>query len=165
MSLSPFDEQAKQTVFRKIYDKYFKLVWFCVYRFLGNKEDTDEISDDVFVKFYFGADKTEIQNIKFYLTRSARNLSLNRLRSKKPTETLDERTVGQYTLSEDSDLLEKIARLVTKDEFELLSRHVLEGYSLAEIAQSVGESANTVKSKYRRLCKKLKSQLEGFDYE
>ncbi len=75
LSLSPFDEQAKQNVFHKIYDKYFKLVWFCAYRFLGNKEDTDEISDDVFVKFYFGADKAEIQNIKFYLTRSARNRS------------------------------------------------------------------------------------------
>ncbi len=165
LSLSPFDEQAKQNVFHKIYDKYFKLVWFCAYRFLGNKEDTDEISDDVFVKFYFGADKAEIQNIKFYLTRSARNLSLNRLRSKKPTEELDERTVGQYTFSEGSDLLEKVARLVTKEEFELLCRHVLEGYSLVEIAADTGEGTNTVKSKYRRLCKKLKSKLEGFDYE
>ncbi len=165
LSLSPFDEQAKQNVFRKIYDKYFKLVWFCAYRFLGNKEDTDEISDDVFVKFYFRADKSEIQNIKFYLTRSARNLSLNRLRSKKPTEELDERTVGQYTFSEGSDLIEKVARLVTKEEFELLSRHILEGYSLAEIATSTGEGVNTVKSKYRRLCKKLKSKLEDFDYE
>ncbi len=61
--------------------------------------------------------------------------------------------------------MEKVARLVSKEEFELLCRHVLEGYSLAEIAQSVGESANTVKSKYRRLCKKLKSKLEDFDYE
>ncbi len=164
-SLSPLDEQAKKTVFHKIYDKYFKLVWFCAYRFLGNKEDTDEIADDVFVKLYLRTDASDIQNIKYYLTRSARNLSLNRLRAKRPTEVLDERTVGQYTFSEGSDLLERVKNLVTKEEFELLSRHVLEGYSLVEIAKSTGESANTVKSKYRRLCKKLKSELEDLDHE
>lgn len=164
-AFSAADEEKKQAVFKKIYDKYFKLVWFCAYRFLGNKEDTDEIADDVFVKFYFRANKCEISNIKYYLARAARNLSLNRLRSRKPTETLDERTVGQYCFCESSDVLERVAALTTKSEFELLARHVFEGYSLTEIARSTGESVNTVKSKYRRLCKKLKSELEEVEDE
>lgn len=162
---SQTDEAKKQTLFHKIYDKYFKLVWFCVFRFVGKKEDADEISDDVFVKFYFRAGKTKIDNIKYYLTRSARNLSLNYLRSKKPTEQLDERTAGTYFFSEGSDLLEKVKKLTTREEFELLARHVIEGYSLAEIATGYGESVNTVKSKYRRLIKRLKQQLEDFEDE
>ncbi len=159
---SSISEERKTEIFRKIYDKYFKLVWFCAFRFLGNKEDTDEVSDDVFVNFYRKLGKTEINNVKYYLTRSARNLSLNKLRDRKPTEELNENTVGEYLFCEGSDLLEKIASVTSKEEFDLLCRHVLEGYSLIEIAESLGESVNTVKSRYRRLIKRLKSELEDF---
>ncbi len=155
-------EEARARIFREIYDKYFKLVWFCAFRFLGNKEDTDEVSDDVFVNFYRRAERTEISNVKYYLTRSARNLSLNRLRDRKNTEELDENRAGEYFFCEGSDLLEKIAAVTSKEEFDLLCRHVLEGYTLSEIAVKLGESVNTVKSKYRRLVKRLKSELEDF---
>ncbi len=158
----PSDRNKKLEIFRKIYDKYFKLVWFYAFRFLGNKEDTDEVSDDVFVNFYRRAEKTEISNVKYYLTRSARNLSLNKLRDKKQTEELNENTAGEYCFHEGSDLMEKIASVTDKEEFDLLCRHVLEGYTLTEIAETLGESVNTVKSKYRRLIIRLKSQLEGF---
>lgn len=155
-------EERRMQIFREIYDKYFKLVWFCAFRFLGNKEDTDEVSDDVFVNFYRRAEKTEISNVKYYLTRSARNLSLNKLRDRKETEELDENRAGEYCFYEGSDLLEKLAVVTSKEEFDLLCRHVLEGYTLAEIAETSGESVNTVKSKYRRLVKRLKSELEDF---
>ncbi len=155
-------EQKKQTLFEKIYGQYYKLVWFCAFRFLGNREDTEEISDDVFVGFYFRMDKTEIGNIKYYLTRSARNLSLNRLRTRRPTEELNENTGGEYFFSAGSGLLEEVERLTTKEQIELLHRHVLEGYSLSEIAQQRGESLNTVKSRYRRLITELRSVLGDF---
>lgn len=154
--------ERKIESFREIYNKYFKLVWFCVFRFLGNKEDADEVSDDVFVKFYERAEKTEIINVKYYLTRSARNLSFNKLRSRKHTEELNENTAGQYVFCEGSGLLEKIASAANKEEIDLLCRHVLEGYTLAEIAERLGEPVNTVKSKYRRLIKRLKSELGDF---
>ncbi len=157
----PLGEEAKKQIFHKIYQQFYKLVWFCAYRFLGNKDDTDEVSDDVFVKFYLRVGKVEIQNIKYYLTRSAKNLSLNKIRDKKPTEQLDEKTVGEYFFEGDNDLLKQVEQLTTAQEFDLICRHVLEGYSLVEIASQLGESANTVKSKYRRVIKKLQSKLGG----
>ena len=163
VSINIENEQQKQTIFDKIYNKFYKLVWFCAYRFLGNKEDTDEVSDDVFVKFYFRLGKTEIQNAKYYLTRAARNLSVNKLRVKEQTEELDEKTaVGEYFYFEDNDVLEKIKKLASKDEIEMLIRHIIEGYSLTELADIKSESINTVKSKYRRLIEKLKSNLGEF---
>ena len=164
-SLSRHDEQLKRDVFHRIYEQFHKLVWFCVYRFLGNKDDTDEVSDDVFVKFYFRMDKTEIKNIKYYLTRSARNLSLNKLRDKKPTEQLDENIVGEYSFDDGNDLLKEVEKLTTKEEFEMICRHVLEGYSLVEISNQLNESLNTIKSKYRRVIKRLQSKLGGFPNE
>ncbi len=155
-------QEAKLSLFREIYDTYFKLVWFCAYRYLGDKSDTDEISDDVFVNFYNRLGTTDIKNIKYYLTRSARNLALNRLRDRKPTEELDENICGTYCFDEGSEIIAEIKKLTSAEEFELLSKHILEGYSLAEIAEKEGSSVNTVKSKYRRLVKKLKSQLGGF---
>ena len=163
--VSALSETQKRDLFHRIYEQYYKLVWFCVYRFLGNKPDTDEVADDVFVKFFFRMGKTAIDNVKFYLTRSARNLSFNKIRAKKPTVELNESTAGEYTFSCDNGLLDKIQKLTTAEEFNLLCAHVLEGYTLNEIAEKTGKSANTVKSQYLRLTKRLKKSLIDFEID
>ncbi len=159
------DDAVRQELFKSVYDAYFKLVWFCAYSLLGNKEDTDEISDDVFIAFYNRMDKTEIANVKYYLTRSARNLSLNRLRDRKTVEELNENLAYEHTYCEGSGAMEAIRAKTTKEEFSLLCLHILEGYSLVEIAEKRHTSVNTLKSQYRRLVGRLKKELGGFNDE
>ncbi len=163
--VSVSDETQKRDLFHRIYEQYYKLVWFCVYRFLGNKPDTDEVADDVFVKFFFRMGKSAIDNVKFYLTRSARNLSFNKIRAKKPTVELSESIAGEYNFACDNGLLAEIKKLTTPTEFDLLCSHVLEGYTLVEIAEKTGSSANAVKSRYLRLVKHLKKSLSDFNID
>jgi DNA-directed RNA polymerase specialized sigma24 family protein len=77
-------------VFKEIYDKFYKLVAFCIARYVKSKQDVEDLSDDVFVNFYKHINSIEISNIKYYLTTSAKNTSLNFLRSFHETDELNE---------------------------------------------------------------------------
>ena len=65
--------------------------------------------------------------------------------------------VSRSQLIEMTDLIKNNLDI---DEKEIIIRHVLEGYSLKEIAKITYQNINTVKSKYRRALLKLKHLLK-----
>ena len=70
-----------EKVFNDIYNSNYKLVYFCVANFIMNKEDILELVDDVFINFYNHIHNINVNgSIKYYLTRSARNISINYLK-------------------------------------------------------------------------------------
>ena len=57
-----------EIVFEEIYYEYGKLVGFIISKYILKKEDIEELVDDVFVSFSKAMLKSDINNIKYYLS-------------------------------------------------------------------------------------------------
>lgn len=157
-----------EETFKLIYDSYFKLVYFCIAGYVTNKEDIEELSNDVFLKFFNHLDNIRIDgSIKYYLTTSAKNTAINFVKKQKLLLTSENLHLipSEEPKSYDSDLIDKIKESLTKEESELVIEHVVIGKSLREIARETKESSNTVKSRYRRSIMKLRKVLGGAKHE
>ena len=63
-----------ESIFKKIYDSYFKLVYFCISAYVNKKEDIEDIVSDTFLSFYNHLDSIDAsKSIKYYLTTTAKN--------------------------------------------------------------------------------------------
>ena len=73
--------------FRILYDKYFRLVYYQAYLILHSKEDSEDVTQDVFFKFYTKIDELPMDlNIKSYVAlmlRIALLIYIERIRRKK----------------------------------------------------------------------------------
>ena len=72
-ALNTNDLEQIEIVFEEIYNTYYKLIYFCININVKNHQDVEELVDDVFINFYNNINKIDISNIKYYLTKSAKN--------------------------------------------------------------------------------------------
>lgn len=151
-----------ESVFRQIYDSYFKLVYFCVSNYIKNKEDIEDIVADVFLSFFNHLDSININgSIKYYLTTTAKNKSINFIKKKKEV-CLDEKTKSSQIIETKPNLLLlEIENQLDDQEKFIVVNHVLYDYTLNEIANELNMNINTIKSKYKRTIEKLKKILGG----
>ena len=156
-----------EETFKLIYDSYFKLVYFCVGNYVDNKDDVEELVNDVFLNFFNHLNNINVNgSIKYYLTSSAKNSALNFLKKQKRvvvTENIE--NVGVEYKYHDNDLIDKVKENLTFEESQLVIDHVIVGRSLREIAKENNTNANTLKSKYRRAILKLQKVLGGRNHE
>ena len=159
-----------EKIFNDIYNSNYKLVYFCVANFIKNKEDILELVDDVFINFYNHIHNINVEgSIKYYLTRSAKNLSINFIKKNNKEISIEDKYLENlsYVKMEyiDNSLFNDIKKILTEEDYNIIFNHIVMGYSLIEIAKEMDESKNTIKSKYRRALLKLKKELGGKYYE
>ena len=165
-ALNSKDKAKIESVFRQIYDSYFKLVYFCVSNYINVHEDIEDIVADVFVSFFNHLDSINIDgSIKYYLTTTAKNKAINFVKKKKEVLLEDNVLNSMKYESKPNLLLLSLNEKLTKEERYIIVSHVLYDYTLNEIATELNENLNTIKSKYRRTIQKLKLILGGKDNE
>lgn len=165
-ALNSKDKTKIESVFRQIYDSYFKLVYFCVSNYINVHEDIEDIVADVFVSFFNHLDSINIDgSIKYYLTTTAKNKAINFVKKKKEVLLEDNVLNSMKYESKPNLLLLSLNEKLTKEERYIIVSHVLYDYTLNEIATELNENLNTIKSKYRRTIQKLKLILGGKDNE
>ena len=82
-ALNSNNRQKLESIFKKIYDSYFKLVYFCVSSYINIKEDIEDIVSDTFLSFYNHLDSIDAsRSIKYYLTTTAKNKAINFIKKK-----------------------------------------------------------------------------------
>lgn len=147
-----------EATFKRIYDSYFKLVYFCISSYVNVKEDIEDLASEVFLSFFNHLNIINLNgSIKYYLVKSAKNVSINYLKRKKEVSLFKEEII-EYE-EKYSDILEVIKKYLSSDEREIIIDHVILGKSLRLIAKERLQNVNTIKSKYRRSIKKLRSIL------
>jgi len=76
--------QGDEAAFRRVVEQYHKMIYDLCYRYLGQQQDAEEVSQDVFIRLFKMASKWEPRaKLSTFLYRIAVNLSLNRLRDNK----------------------------------------------------------------------------------
>lgn len=150
--------------------KFYEITKSDVYAFIlsiiKNKEDAEDIFQEVYIKVYEGADMYQAYGKPLaWLLTIAKNLCYMKLRGKKETVDIDD----MYNLSngdkisdevENKLILKAIFENVSDEERNIIVLHIVNGLKYREIAKMLDLSLSTVLSKYHRAIKKLRKILE-----
>jgi RNA polymerase sigma-70 factor (ECF subfamily) len=153
--------------FNKLYDKYKNLVYAIAFSILKNKEDSEDVTQKVFLKIWkIEKDKLPTENEASWLYTITKNETLNFLRNKKQELNFDDL---YYINSEDKELnniieQDKYNRIMSKlnvQEQEIVSLKILSNLSFKEISQILNIPIGTVQWKYYKALHTLKMLLSN----
>ena len=173
--------RGEQALFSVLVERYQQYVFTLVYRFTDNREDAEEISQDVFVKVYRSlADFRGDSKFSTWLYTVVRTSCITFLRKKRlDTTSLDnERTFVQLenqesgfkanTIEQKSRhaMVNEAIRLLSPDDSQIITLFYKGEQSLEEIGRIMGLEPNTVKVKLHRARNRLREKMEKhFSYE
>jgi RNA polymerase sigma-70 factor (ECF subfamily) len=172
---------GEQALYGQLVQRYQQFVFTLVLRFTDNREDAEEISQDIFVKAYRSlADFRGEAKFSTWLYTIVRTSSITFLRKKKlDTTSIDnERTFVTLENRESSfnanvieqksrhAVVNEAIRLLSPDDAQLITLFYKGEQTLEEIGRIMGYEPNTVKVKLHRARHRLKDKLEkNFNFE
>jgi RNA polymerase sigma-70 factor (ECF subfamily) len=156
-----------------LYDRYKTLVFSLAYNVLGNMEDAEEVTIDVFSTIWDKAETYSSQRatVKVWLARIARNRSIDVLRRRNTRLTSQGPKWADACLeclpsheNPEEDLHMAMSRKAIADALEQLPGKQKEalllayfkGYSHGQIAQLLDEPLGTIKTRIRSALQKLR---------
>ena len=167
------NEEALITIFRN----YNRPLLYFVMQYVKREEVAEEIVADVFIKVWQLRDNfNNTENLRSFLYISAKNASLNYLRSshvKQETVSVD---LCEELLYEDADVLKKIVRteLITRiyadinklpqKQKEVFVLTYIEDLDAIEISERLGMTLNAVYANRSRAISELKNRFQLSDY-
>ena len=167
--------------FENIYNEHIdQLYRFTLFR-VSDKEKAIDIVQDVFFKYFkyltdSVADSMENENEltfnhKAFLFKTTRNTIIDHYR-KKQSQSLDDLLESGYEYSSDEDIshgtsididYKKLLRYLKDldlESQELIYMRYVDGMSLGDISQVIGQKENTISVKIHRILEKLKQKHE-----
>jgi RNA polymerase sigma-70 factor (ECF subfamily) len=166
---------GEQALFAQLVQRYQSYVFTLVLRFTDNREDAEEISQDVFVKAYRSlADFRGEAKFSTWLYTIVRTSCITFLRKKRlDTTSLDnERTSLQLENRESGfnanaieqkskhAMVNAAIRMLSPDDYQILTLFYKGEQTLEEIGRVMGLDPNTVKVKLHRARNRLKEKME-----
>jgi len=158
--------------------QYLKPVYGLIFRYVKNAAEAEDIVQDTFIRAWKNLKKFDRErNFQAWIFTIAKNASLDFLKKKKAVpfsafeneagENILNEIIGEIdprleNLTSGSEAKEKLDHAMDKmpaASRDLISLYHQEDFTLNEIAETLGESANTVKSRYRRAMINLKKIL------
>jgi RNA polymerase sigma factor (sigma-70 family) len=167
--------KGEQQLFSELVSRYQNYVFTLVMRMTQNREDAEEVSQDVFVKTYRSlADFRGDSKFSTWLYTITRTTCITFLRKKKlETTSLDnEKTMIQLENQESSfkanqieqksrtAMVNRAIRFLSPDDQQVISLFYKGEQSLEEIGQILGMEPNNVKVKLHRARQRLKEKME-----
>ncbi len=152
--------------FERLYIETKRGVYAFVYTYLGNRFDTEDAVQNVYLKI-----KSNIRSYRpgtnglAWILEIAKNTALNELRAEasRRKQLYEGRTVADEVADRAAlkDLLVTTMReTLDEEEQRIVVLHVVWGYRHREIAAMIGCPTGTVTSKYKRAVDKLKEALK-----
>lgn len=143
--------------FETVYRDTFKTIYQLVYRMTGHRQDAEDITHDIYVRAYEKRSlyKKERSALSTWLYRIAVNYTLNALRSRKrwSSETvIDNRESAEVLMEhlEDAELVAEVLERINPDFKACLIMRDVEERPYGDIAQILGISIGTVRSRINR---------------
>src|SRR5882724_3783491 len=156
-------------------NRYQNYVFTLSLRFTKNREDAEEVSQDIFVKAYKAlADFRGSSKFSTWLYTIVNNTCITFLRKKKlQTHSLDNESIFETADNLDSGLranmveqksrltmVSKAIAMLGPDDAEIITLFYKAEQTLEEIAQILGLEANTAKVRLHRARTRLKEKME-----
>jgi RNA polymerase sigma factor (sigma-70 family) len=167
--------RGEQGLFAVLVERYRNYVFTLALRFTGNREDAEEIAQDIFVKAYRSlADFRGASKFSTWLYTIVNNSCISFLRKKKLMITSIDHAHTQVQLEDRESvfkantieqksrhaMLNKAIGLLGPDDHQVISLFYKGEQSLEEIGRIMGLEPNTVKVKLHRARQRLKEKME-----
>ncbi len=164
-----------QQAYAALVNRYQNYVFTLALRFTKNREDAEEVSQDIFIKAYRAlADFRGASKFSTWLYTIVNTTCITFLRKKRmEVHSLDNEKVFELADNQDSgmraNLVEQKSRLamvnhaikmLSTDDAEVITLFYKGEQTLEEIAQVLGNEANTVKVRLHRARTRLKEKME-----
>jgi RNA polymerase sigma-70 factor (ECF subfamily) len=184
MSAGPSDSEIISLVLKGdhnayalLVERYKSYVFTLTFRFTKNREDAEEVSQDIFVKAYRSlADFKGTAKFSTWLYTIVNTTCITFLRKKRlEVKSLDDERTFEVADNQDSGLranqIEQKSRLnmvnqaialLSPDDAEIITLFYKSEQSLEEISQILGVEANTAKVRLHRARTRLKEKMERY---
>ena len=155
----------------ELYRKYVGAMFHTVVRMVGNREDAEDLTQEVFARAFHRLDTyRQDATLGAWLKRIAVNTSLNFLRTKNRLrfESMDENLAVAEPEKEEVFEKHDLRRIhegiknLPDGCRTVFNLYLLEGYTHNEVGEILGITASTSKTQYRRAKRLLKTKLGGF---
>lgn len=157
-----------EKAFEELMKRYENQIYFFISGFINDKSEAEDILQETFLKFYKALNSINPdKNIKAFIFTTAKNLSIDFIRKKKPLyydlvpenpDTL--KPFNDFCKSqEQKDLYNAIQKLPEVEKSAIILKYKA-GMKYIEIAEILGKSESAVESILVRARKKLRSILK-----
>jgi RNA polymerase sigma-70 factor (ECF subfamily) len=155
--------------YNKLFMRYYSRLCQYVYTLLGNKEDAEDVIQELFLNVWNNRKKMEIaENVSGYLFKMAKNIALNHIRSAKNYQLLLERQDRTEMYYEENQLETDEFRIALYDcierlperSREVLMLHRMKGFKQKEISEKLSISVKTIKNQIWTSLQRLRKCLE-----
>ena len=157
--------------FANIVYKYQNMVLTVVMKIVDNKEDAEDITQEIFIKVFKSLEQfKEEAEFSTWLYRIAYNTTLSELRKRKLFFTSIEDSLldvnesviedFDFKIEEKLEHLDKALKLLAPDETFLITLYYLDGQSIDKISKVSNISVSNVKIKLFRIRKKLAAEIK-----
>ena len=150
--------------FEQIVHKFSKRIFNYLLKVLKNKEDAEDLLQDVFVSFYKKIDNVNETSYLSYLYQTDYHKAINKISSGKRNRTFIEKIKVETLIPQQgsdhdnfrSELIREAFRMIKPKEAFLLELQFYQKLSYQEIAEIMATTVSAVDSKLVRAKKKLK---------
>ncbi len=168
--------KGEQNAYAELVNRYQSYVFTLTMRFTKNREDAEELSQDIFVKAYRSlADFRGASKFSTWLYTIVNTTCITFLRKKRlQVQSLDNEKVFESVENHDSgfnanqveqkskaNMVNQAIGMLSTDDSEILTLFYKAEQSLDEIAQVLGLETNTVKVRLHRARQRLKDRMES----
>ncbi len=156
--------------------KYLKPVYSYVYRNVGGSPESEDITQEVFVKVWKNLKKfDQKRNFKTWLFTIAKNSSIDFLRKKKSipfsrfenengrnflADSIVSPSPNLLEILNNKNILERVVKELSDSDRRIIKLRHDESLTFKEIAKIFKEPVNTVKSRYRRAILAMKKNIK-----
>ncbi|USK34077.1 RNA polymerase sigma factor SigW [Bacillus sp. F19] len=172
-------KKGDQNAFAEIVDIYKDKIYQLCYRMLGNSHEAEDIAQEAFIRAYVNINSYDMdKKFSTWLYRIATNLTIDRIRKKKPDYYLDAEVTGtegltmysqvaaDVVLPEDQVETMELQQMIQKEILKLPDKYrtvivlkYIDELSLIEISEILDMPIGTVKTRIHRGREALRKQL------
>ena len=168
-ALKSKDKLIIDEVYEEIYNEYYKLVYYIIIQIIKNKDETEELVNDTFLKAFNSITKFhEDTSLKSWIVQIAKNTAINQFNKNKKSNTiLDFDYIMNLESSVQTDydeLTSEFRQYLSIEETNIVIFRVYYDMKLKDIAEYYETSINDIYGKYQKAIKTLKKHYKKGDF-
>ena len=150
--------QGDQTAMAEVFDRYGRAVYSVALRILKDSGHAEDVMQEIFFQIWRNSDSfvPGRGSLGAWLVVVARNRSIDLLRRRKPTDSVDDVVLPSSTNlaveAEHNAMIEKVQKVLGElpaEQQKSMEMAFFEGLSHSEIAERTGDPLGTVKTRIR----------------
>lgn len=142
---------------RELYRRYREMVYRVAFRIVLDRDDALDVTQEVFVRVLRNIDKFQHQSrVSTWITRITVNAGIDELRRRRRAVALrkaiaeEPRKEAEFDTTLESERIRAAMEKLSEEQRTCLALREMEGHSYEEIAESLGCSIGTVRSRIHR---------------